>query len=650
MIQLYHRSGISLRRPRGGEGIRKMGVFKFGFRYWKRHLPLDILTKLMSFMALTADLMLPLLTAMFINYIIKDNPAEDGLFSFLLSGKYGEIHSMRLFFSLSAVFLSLILFKDIIVYAKNYILQKLGLALETDLREVTFHKLMELDSETIAEYNTGELLTTINSDTIMFKELFCRMIPNICDSIFVLVVAIVMLAGINRSLLIIPVILSPFFAVSLLRFRKLARANFRAIRGCNSNMALTVQENIEAVRLVRSFTNEDVERQKFDKSNYTLRDAHIKQIKLSSSFEAIFGFIRQTAYIGSIAVSAVLVMKGQLLVGYLVASGDYVFRIMNHITQINNSMFQMQQQLVSGRKMMDFMNTESKIVSGPVQIKDNPEQGIMYPAKEAVSDSGILSDAHIQVINGSLEIGGQKILKNINLDITPGKKIGIVGGTGSGKSVLLESLIRVHDMTEGKVLLNGTDIREYELNSLRRQFSYVFQDVFLFSNTITSNIAYSEPEVGHQQVVKAAEHAQAHGFISSFTEGYETIVGERGLGISGGQKQRVSIARALLRNAPILVLDDSTSALDVGTEKRLLADIKQFYPDKTLLISAHRLSSVVDCDEIIYLRDGEIIERGSFEELMKQNGTFAKIYNIQITQEGSVNFDALADRIAEGRA
>ena len=627
-----------------------MDVFKFGFRRWKRYLPLDILTKLMSFAALTADLMLPLLTAMFINYIIKDNPAEDGVFSFLLSGKYGEIHSMRLFFSLSAVFLSLILFKDIIVYAKNYILQKLGLALETDLREITFHKLMELDSETIAEYNTGELLTTINSDTIMFKELFCRMIPNICDSIFVLVVAIVMLAGINRSLLVIPLILSPFFAVSLLRFRKLARANFRAIRGCNSNMALTVQENIEAVRLVRSFTNEDVERKKFDVSNYTLRDAHIKQIKLSSSFEAIFGLIRQTAYIGSIAVSAVLVMKGQLLIGYLVASGDYVFRIMNHITQINNSMFQMQQQLVSGRKMMDFMNTESKIVSGSVSVRDDSDQNIMYPLAEQASEAAVLSEAHIQIINGSLEIGGQKILKDINLDITPGKKIGIVGGTGSGKSVLLESLIRIHDMTEGQILLNGTDIREYELNSLRRQFSYVFQDVFLFSNTITSNIAYSEPEVGRQQVVRAAEHAQAHGFISSFTEGYETIIGERGLGISGGQKQRVSIARALLRNAPILVLDDSTSALDVGTEKRLLADIKEYYPDKTLLISAHRLSSVVDCDEIIYLRDGEIIERGSFDELMKLNGTFARIYNIQVTQEGSVNFDALADKIAEGRA
>ena len=609
-----------------------MDVFKFGFRQWKKHLPLDILTKLMSFAALTADLMLPLITAMFINHVIQDKaPEEDGLLSFLLSGKYGEVHTMRLFFSLAAVFLGLILFKDVVVYIKNVILQKLGLALETDLRKLTFHKLMELDSETVSEFNTGELLTTINSDTIMFKEMFCRMIPNICDSLFVLVAAIFMLASINVRLLVIPLILTPFFAVALLRFRKLARENFRAIRACNSNMSLTVQENIEAVRLVRSFTNEELEKRKFDRSNLNLRDSHIRQVKLSSTFEAIFGLIRQAAYIGSIAVSAVLVMRGELMVGYLVASADYVFRIMNFVTMINNSLFQMQQQLVSGRKMMDFMNTESKIVSGPNRA-DETEQ------------------VHVRMEKVCLNIGDQSILKDINLDITPGKRIGIVGGTGSGKSVLLESLIRVHDVSSGHITLNGRDIREYDLDSLRAKYSYVFQDVFLFSNTITSNIAYSEPEIEQQQIEKAALHAQAHGFIRNLIDGYDTIVGERGLGISGGQKQRVSIARALLRDAPILVLDDSTSALDGGTEKRLLKDIKEYYPDRTLLISAHRLSSVVDCDEITYMRDGRIEERGTFEELMKANGHFAHIYNIQQTQEGSVNFDALADRIAEGRA
>ncbi|MBR6478353.1 MAG: ABC transporter ATP-binding protein, partial [Lachnospiraceae bacterium] len=393
--------------------------------------------------------------------------------------------------------------------------------------------------------------------------------------------------------------------------------------------SLTVQENIEAVRLVRSFTNEELEKSKFDKANVTLRDSHIKQIKLSSTFEAVFSIIRQVAYVGSIAVAAVLVMNGQLLVGYLVACADYVFRIMNHVTQINNSFFQMQQQLVSGKKMMDYMNCDSKIVGGEQSAK-------------------AIEQIHLKVENASLAIQGQEILKNISLDVTPGKKIGIVGGTGSGKSVLLESLIRVHDVSSGRITMNGTDIREYDLDSLRQKFSYVFQDVFLFSNTITSNIAYSEPEVERQQIQKAAEHAQAHGFISNLLDGYETIIGERGLGISGGQKQRVSIARALLRDAPILVLDDSTSALDVGTEKKLLADIKKFYPDKTLLISAHRLSSVVDCDEILFMREGSITERGTFDELMKRNGDFAKIYNIQKNQEGSVNFDALADAIAEG--
>ncbi|MBR6152413.1 MAG: ABC transporter ATP-binding protein [Lachnospiraceae bacterium] len=607
-----------------------MEVFKFGFRQWKKHLALDILTKLLSFTALTADLLLPLLTAMFINYVIKEEkPEQGGVFSFLLSGKYGEVHSMQLFWTLACWFLGLILLKDVIVYVKNYILQKLGLALETDLRVLTFHKLMELDSETVSEYNTGELLTTLNSDTIMFKELFCRMIPNIFDSIYVLILAVVMLASINHYLLIIPVILTPFFAVALLRFRKLARDNFRAIRGCNSTMSLTVQENIEAVRLVRSFTNEELEKRKFDKSNVALRDAHVKQIKLSSTFEAVFGMIRQVAYIGSIAVAAVLVMHGQLLVGYLVACADYVFRIMNHVTQINNSFFQMQQQLVSGKKMLDFMNCESKIVGGEQSAKE-------------------VAQIHLKVEDASLAIQGQEILKHVSIDITPGKKIGIVGGTGSGKSVLLESLIRVHDVSSGRITMNGTDIREYDLDSLRQKFSYVFQDVFLFSNTITSNIAYSEPEVERQQIQKAAEHAQAHGFIMNLLDGYETIVGERGLGISGGQKQRVSIARALLRDAPILVLDDSTSALDVGTEKKLLADIKKYYPDKTLLISAHRLSSVVDCDEILFMRDGSVTERGTFEELMELNGDFAKIYNIQKNQEGSVNFDALADAIAEG--
>lgn len=602
-----------------------MEVLKFGWAYWKKYLAAIIVTTVMSLTALTADLMLPMITAMFINYVIQDNPVQqDNIFSFMLDGRFGAVHTMELFWNLAAVFVSLLLLRLILIYIKNVWNQKLGLKLETELRMVTFAKLLELDSATISDYNTGELLTTVNMDTIMFKDMFCRIIPNIIDSGFVLITAIILLASVNVYLLVIPVIMIPFFVVSLMRFKKLARMNYQKIRDCNSDMNLMVQENIEAVRLVRSFTNEKEEKEKFDKSNEHLKKSYVKQAKLSATFEAVFNAIKQFAYIGSIAVSAILVMNGYMMVGFLVACADYVLRIMNYINMINNMVFQMQQQMVSGYKMMKFIQCETKIPDGEKELAQNVKP-------------------HICVENASMELGGQEVLKDIDLDIPYGKSVGIVGGTGSGKSVLLESLIRVHDMTGGAVRINNVNIKEYTLESIRRQFAYVFQDVFLFSNTVDSNIAYSDPECEDEDIIRAAKHAQADGFIRKLEDGYETIIGERGLGISGGQKQRVSIARALLRNAPVLVFDDSTSALDVETEKRLLKEIRSSYADRTLLISAHRLSSVVDCDEIIYLIDGRIAERGNFEELMALNGHFASVYNIQEAQKKAVvDFDSMA--------
>lgn len=599
-----------------------MDVMRFGYRYWRRNMPMAVFAQILSFIALLAELFIPIVQEMLVDYVIFDDVAKtDGVFSFMLNGRYGDIHTFRLLISLSVLFIILLSVRIVFVYVRNVINQRLGLRLETDLRMATFDKLMELDSSSISDINTGELLTTINSDTIMYKELFSRIISNCLDSIFVIILSSVILASINIYLLLVPVCIMPFFIVSLMRFKRLAMTNYQAIRDNNSTMNLTVQENIEAVRLVRSFTNERLEKDKFDTANTKLKDSYIGQIKLSAKFEVIFSSIRQFAYIGSIAVSAVLVMKGYMQVGFLVAATSYVLKIMNFITLINNCIFQMQQQLVSGKKMMEFMNLESKIKDGDIVADDTKK-------------------VDIKIENASMVIDGKQVLKNINLDIPYGKKVGIIGGTGSGKSVLLESFVRIHDMTSGRITLNGIDIRDYTIESLREQYSYVFQDVFLFSNTIDSNIAYSEPHAAKEQIIKAAKHAQAHSFIEELQDGYETIVGERGLGISGGQKQRVSIARALLKDAPVLIMDDSTSALDINTEKKLLNMIKEKYPKKTILISAHRISSVVNCDEIIYLQDGEIVERGTFDELMKINGHFAAVYNIQEAQKAkAINYD-----------
>ena len=607
-----------------------METLKFGFKYWKRNVPGAVLTQIVSFLAIIADLMIPMLSGILLNYIIKGEKVEDGaggVFAFLLDGNFGAVQTFELFLNVAMVYGIFILVRIVLIYIKNTTNQHLGLNLETDLRMATFHKLMELDSVTISEYNSGELLQIINSDTIMFKEMFCRMIPNICDSVFVLGLTTYLLSTINVWFILIPLALLPFLVVTLMNFRKKAKENFRKIRECDSRMNLTVQENIEAVRLVRSFTNEALEKNKFDETNQKVKETHISQIWLSSKFEVVFQSIKQIAYIGTIAIGAVLVIKGHMLVGYIATCSAYVMKIMDHITQINNMLFQMQQQIVAGQKMKNFMEFGSRIpdVGGESVATDKPD---------------------IILRNASVVIDGQKVLDNINIEIPYGKKLGIVGGTGSGKSVLLKSLVRIHDLSSGTITVDGKNLKNYSLKSLREIYSYVFQDVFLFSNTVDSNIAYGDPEIGDEYVVKAAMDAQAHNFIIELSEGYKTVVGERGLGISGGQKQRVSIARALLKNAPVLVFDDSTSALDVNTEKKLLETVNREYGDKTVIITAHRMSSVVDCDEIIYMKDGAITERGTFAELMALNGDFAEVYSIQQAQRQQVvDYDALA---AEG--
>ena len=394
-------------------------------------------------------------------------------------------------------------------------------------------------------------------------------------------------------------------------------------------MNLTTQENIAAVRIVRSFTNEELEREKFAESNNNFLNARLKQIWLSSKFDLTFNSIKQIAYISTIIIGAILVMQGQMTVGYILTSSTYVMRIMNNITGLNNHIFNMQQQTIAGLELKKFMEKSSN-------VPDNKEQNLHCDTPS------------IELKNVSLQIDGQDILKDINLSIPYGKKVGIVGETGSGKSILLKTLVRIRDITGGSITIDGRDIKDYSLENLRNMYSYVFQDVFLFSNTIESNIAYSRPDINERMVTKAATHAQADKFIDALADRYKTIVGERGLGISGGKKQRVSIARAFHKNAPIFVLDDSTSALDVNTERIVLKNIYENFSEKTLIITAHRFSSVVDCDEILYIRDGQITERGTFKELMELGGSFARVYNVQQEQQaGTIDYDTLGEKGGE---
>ncbi len=590
-----------------------MDTFRFGMRYWKRYLPLSVLSKICSLIAMLCDISLPLLDAVIIDYILAydpQNPADEGFFGFLVDGRLGEPATWELFGWLALVFVCVFLCRILFLYIKNVTFQWCGLRMECDLREKTYTQLLTLDGETISRYNMGELLTTMNRDTIIFKEMYSRIFMNIFDSTCMLVFSVCMLASFDYRLLFIPVAVAPFFIVALVRYLKRAHQLFRAIRESYSRINLDVQENIDGVRIVRSFAGEDEEMKKFDECNRRIYDLSMQQVRLTSKYDSIFLLFQQIGYVGTIIVAIQLVLSMSIAPGALTASTTYVTKFISHITQISRACFQMQNQLVSGSRLKKFLTEEG-----------------------AVHDTGTVLVAephpHIALQGVGLVFGEKQVLKNIDLDLPYGKKLGVMGGTGSGKSALLKSLSRIFDVTSGSITINGRDIREFSLETVRAEYAYVFQDVFLFSNTIDANIAFARPDCDEQDVYAAAETAQASTFIARLDEGYNTIVGERGMGLSGGQKQRISIARAVIKGAPVLILDDASSALDMATERRVLTSLKRECPDKTVIIATHRVSSVMDCDEIIYLRDGEIIERGTAQELIAQNGVFAAIWRLQ---------------------
>ncbi len=595
-----------------------MSVFRFGFAYWKKYLPYSFLSKLFSLIAILCDLALPVLSAGIIDYVIaydESAPPAQTVISFLFTGKYGEPMSWKLFLVLAALFAAALLLRIVFVYAKNNLFQWCGIRMENRLRQDTYRKLLELDAGTIARYNMGELLTTVNRDTILFKELYSRMLMNIFDAVVVTVIATVMLALFDWRLLLIPVAVAPLFVVSLIYYLKRVRAVFKEIRESYSQLNLAVQENIDAVRIVRSFAGEETEMKKFDKCNARVRELNDKHVKISARFDSVTTAFQQIGYVGTVVIATFLVLNGYAYLGVLTAATTYVTKIISQIRTVSRTCFMMQNQLVSGGRIKRFISEESAVPDVPSALVFS-------------------SEPHISIENLSVTFADKAALKNVTLDIPYGKRVGIMGGTGSGKSVLLKSLCRTFDATGGRIALDGKDVKEYPLEELRKEFSYVFQDVFLFSNTVDANIAFSDPACGEEVVSAAAERAQAARFIARLSEGYETIVGERGLGLSGGQKQRLSVARAIVKNAPVLVLDDASSALDMATEKRLLAALKE--TRSTLLIAAHRVSSVMDCDEIIYLQDGEITERGTAEELIALNGAFAAVYRLQ-TSDGQLD-------------
>ncbi len=477
------------------------------------------------------------------------------------------------------------------------------------IRVKLYEKLQELSAEFYAHTPSGELIANLTSDVEHIKHMIYNDSYSWMRSISLFVFTLVMLFYYNATLtLILTAFLPLVAALSFLVFRY-TRSLHQRMRNKVSDMNTYVNENLGAYRVVKAFAREDYENRRMNKISAEYRDIAVDNAKKRLTVSTPTHLVSRLMSVLGLCLAAVFVIRGEMTIGMLTVFNTFVVNLQDPIRSITTLINTTQQMLVSAQKVCDLYNTD-------------PE----------VKNSDHLQSKHgrirtIEFRNVSLDLGGHRILDKINIKLEAGKTLAIMGPTGAGKTILISLLIRLYDPTEGRILINGVDIRNIELHRLRKEIAIATQDVFLFSDTIDSNIAYSNPEMPIEVVRQMAETAQAADFIEKLTDGYDTIIGERGIGLSGGQRQRIALARAVAKDSSVIILDDTTSAVDMETEVTILQELRKI-TNKSKVIVAQRVSSVQDADEIVILQEGRITERGKHEELLELDGYYAEIHRI----------------------
>ncbi|MDR3319210.1 MAG: ABC transporter ATP-binding protein/permease [Clostridiales bacterium] len=584
------------------------------YKYFKKNMYAFVLVTLLGLSSTFCYFLLPQVAQIIIDRCINAAlgvvPGEgSSVFLFLLADVADNDYWIILLRALG-VYGTLVLYRYIAHYVRWNAAHRNGIICEARLRAAVFNKLLTQNTLVLSKYSSGELLTTANADCIAVKDIFVHYFPIFFQQFVELFMAAFFLLRISPFLAIAPFMVGIITSLTMIAYIKKMQRIFREIRSANVELNSCVQENIGGVKIVRAFAREDAEIKKFNEKNETYKKAFFRHADTWSAYSSFFLMASYLINISSTVVGIILAVNGTITSGEFGSFFLYVYFINNAMQTITNFGAQLQQSSVAGKRIADFL-------SAPDILSDTA--GTL----KAVGKPNIRLD------NVSVTLDGQRKLSGVTVDIPYGKRLGLIGRTGSGKSVLMKTIARYFEPSEGKILLNGSETREYELQEIRRQFGYVLQDVFLFSNTVDANIAFYNPDLPHQNVIDAGITAQANDFIMRLPAKYETIIGERGLGLSGGQKQRVSIARALIKDAPVIMLDDCTSALDMETERRAFRAISDKYADRTLIIASHRAAALAACDEILFLSDGQIIERGTHGELMALSGHYAQVYTAQ---------------------
>lgn len=503
------------------------------------------------------------------------------------------------------------LVRAVIKYWFLLIFEKSSQGMLYTMRDYVYRKLLAQDFNFYNKNRTGDLMSRQTGDMEAIRHFVAFVIYSVYENILLFLIALVMIFIVDWRMALCMIAVLPLTAVTTAKQLKAVKPAFHNIRQHFSSLNTSVQENISGNRVVKAFTKEDYEIEKFNKENDGYREAELGAANIWRKYVPIFEFLANVLSIILYLVGGIMVVKGYMSMGKLVTVSGYLWMLNQPLRQAGWLANDYQRFVTSVEKIYTTVMVEPTI--------QEPENAV---ARKHFH--GDIEFAHV-----SYHADDEVILRDINFHIKPGQTVGIIGATGSGKSTLMNLLCRFYDVTEGEVKIDGINLKDMDLYSLRDNIGMAMQDVFLFSDTIEGNIAYGRPNCSFEEVEAVAKIANAHDFILQMPEGYDTIVGERGVGLSGGQKQRISLARALLKNPSIIILDDTTSAVDMETESQIQSELGSLQDRHTVFIIAHRISSIKDADQILVVDDGQIIEAGTHDELLERENYYYTVFHHQ---------------------
>ncbi|RLQ95923.1 ABC transporter ATP-binding protein [Falsibacillus albus] len=525
----------------------------------------------------------------------------------ILKGKYDWIPYLAL------GFIGIMIVKGIATFINQYTGDLFGITSVYNLRNALYKKLQYLPYCYYDNAKTGDLMSRLTADVEGFRFFLSYGFSELLRFVLLIGISFSVMFYYSVSLTLVTIVSLPFLAITVYKFDKAVHPAFRSIRKSFGKLNTNVQENISGINTVKSLSREDFQIGKFNTSNGSYKDQYIFTSVIWAKYFPLMEFLGNFCVIGMLGYGGYLVIHGELMPGELVAFyslvGYLIFPIMNLGFVIN--MFS--QSKASGERLLEILEADEEIVD----------------SEDAVYKDRLKGKVEFKNVTLKYTEEDKAALKGISFEAAPGRVIGLIGSTGSGKTSITQLITRFYEPSEGEVLVDGIAVRDYSLKSLRKNIGFVLQESFLFSSTIKSNISYGRPDAAMEDIIDAAKRADAHEFIMDLPDGYDTMLGERGMGLSGGQKQRIAIARAICTDPSILILDDATSAVDMETEFKIQKALKEVMQGRTTFIIAHRISSLKHADEILVLEDGEIVERGKHEFLLENNGPYQRIYDIQ---------------------